>query len=32
MENFGLKEFYDLGSYCMSHRLQPDKFGIMVMA
>jgi len=30
METFGLQELYDFCSYCMSHRLQPDKFGEMV--
>jgi len=32
MENFGLQEFDDLGSYCTSHRLLPDEFGDMVQA
>jgi len=29
-ENFGLQEFDDFCSYCMSHWLQPDKLGEMV--
>jgi len=32
MEHFGLEEFDDLGSYCMSHRLQPNIFGEVVQA
>jgi len=32
MEHFGLEEFDDLGSYCMSHRLQPNIIGEVVQA
>jgi len=32
MENVGLEESDGLGTYCMSHRLQPDTFGEMVQA